>query len=281
MPASNPILCGSIAGKPGRFGVAMHTAAYRALGLDWSYVAFGTEDTEGAVSAMRTLGIRGLGVTMPHKLRILPLLDALTDDAKAIEAVNTVVNDDGRLTGHNVDWIGAVAAVREAMEPTGTETAVVGAGGGARAIAWGLVRAGARVTLFNRSEAAGRMLADSLGACFGGPPEELAEAGPFALIVHATPVGFHDGEAMLPPAAALRPGTVVFDAVTMPIETRLLRQARAAGCRTIAGVRMQLHQAARQFALYTGLEPDLGVMDRALQEVMAATSPAERAGDGQ
>lgn len=268
MPGSNPILCGSIAGRPGRFGVAMHTAAFRALGLDWNYVAFGTEDTEGAVAAMRTLGIRGLGVTMPHKLRILPLLDAVTDDARAIGAVNTVVNDDGRLTGHNVDWIGALAAVREKIEPAGIDAAVIGAGGGARSVAWGLLRAGARVTIFNRDLAKGREMADALAASFGGPPDALANALPFALIVHATPVGFHDPDAMLPLAAALRPGTVVFDAVPIPVETRLLREAAAAGCATIAGVRMQLHQAARQFALYTGREPDLAVMERALLETM-------------
>ena len=229
MPGSNPILCGSIAGRPGRFGVAMHTAAYRALGLDWTYVAFGTDDTAGAVAAMRTLGIRGLGVTMPHKLRILPLLDAVTDDALAIGAVNTVVNDDGRLTGHNVDWIGALAALREEIEPAGTDAAVIGAGGGARSVAWGLLQAGARVTVFNRDVAKGQALADALGASFGGPPEALADASPFALIVHATPVGFHDPDTMLLPRAALRPGTVVFDAVPMPVETRLLREGAPPG----------------------------------------------------
>lgn len=274
MPGSYPILCGSIAGRPGRFGVAMHTAAYRALGLEWRYVAFGTDDTAGAVAAMRTLGIRGLGITMPHKLRILPLLDALSDDARAIGAVNTVVNDDGCLTGYNVDWIGAVAAVGEVMNIAGVSAAVIGAGGGARAIAWGLLQAGAQVTLFNRSEANGRAVANWIGGPFGGPPEALAEAAPFALIAHATPVGFHDEKAMLPPAAALQPGTVVLDAVPEPIETRLLREARAAGCLTIPGVRMQLHQAARQFSLYTGREPDLAVMDRALRDAMARTPPS-------
>ena len=209
---------------------------------------------------------------MPHKVRILPLLDTVTDDARAIGAVNTVVNDDGCLTGHNVDWIGALAAVREVMEPETTRAAVIGAGGGARAIAWGLVRAGADVTLFNRSEHNGRSLADSLGTRFGGAPEALAEAGSFALIAHATPVG-HDEEAMLPLADALRPGTVVLDAVPMPVETCLLRAARAAGCHAIPGVRMQLHQAARQVALYTGREPDLAVMDNALQEALRAMKP--------
>lgn len=270
MPASsNPVLCGSIAGRPGRFGVAMHNAAYRALGLDYVYVAFGTEDTAGAAAAMRTLGLRGLGVTMPHKLRIAAYLDAMDDDARAIGAVNTVVNDAGRLTGYNVDWIGAVRAFREALDVSAARVAVIGVGGGARAIVYGLVREDAHVTLYNRGEERGRALAERFGVDFGGPPEALALAGPFDLIAHATPVGFHDPNATLLPSTALRPGTVVFDAVPMPIQTRLLREANAIGCRTIPGVRMQLHQAAGQFELYTGLQPDLAVMEQALYAAMA------------
>ncbi len=151
MASSNPMLCGSIAAHPGRFGVAMHNAAYRALGLNYVYVAFGTEDTAAAIAAMRALGLRGLGLTMPHKIRAIAHLDALTDDARAIGAVNTVVNDDGRLTGHNVDWLGAIRAFSEVGPVTGLRAAVIGAGGGARAVVFGLIRAGSAVTLYNRS----------------------------------------------------------------------------------------------------------------------------------
>jgi shikimate dehydrogenase len=269
VPASKPILCGSIASRPGRFGVAMHTAAYRAQGLDYVYVAFGTEDTAGAVAAMRTLGIRGLGVTMPHKTRIAAFLDDVDDEARAIGAVNTIVNNDGRLTGYNVDWIGALRAIREQIEPRGASAAVVGAGGGARAIAYGLAREGCHVTVFNRSDASGRALAEGLGVAYGGPPEALPAAGLFQIIAHATPVGFHDPDAMLIPAEALRPDMVVFDAVPVPIRTRLLAQADASGCRTIPGVRMQLHQAACQYELYTGRPPDLDVMEQALRDAIA------------
>lgn len=268
--SSNPILCGSIAGRPGVFGVAMHNAAYRDLGLNYTYVAFGCEDTAGAIAAQRALGIRGLGVTMPHKLRIIEHLDAIDDDARAIGAVNSVVNDGGRLTGYNVDWLGAIRAVEEVTNPRGLDAAVIGAGGGARAIAYGLARAGAKVTIFNRSAAAGAALAAHLGVAFGGSPERLAEAGSYDLLAHATPVGFHDPEAMLIPPAALRPGMVVFDAVPMPLQTRLLREAAGAGCRAIAGVRMQLHQAAAQFELYTGQRPNMAVMERALHAAMRA-----------
>lgn len=263
--SSKPVLCGSIAGRPGRFGVAMHSAAYRALGLDYVYVAFGTEDTAGAAVAMRALGIRGLGVTMPHKQRIAEHLDVIDDEARAIGAVNTVVNDAGKLTGYNVDWIGAVRAFREVLDVSAARVAVIGAGGGARAIVYGLLREGSRVTVFNRGEASGRATAEWFGVDFGGPPGALARAGPFDLIAHATPVGLGDSEAMLLPIEACLPETVVFDAVTMPADTRLLREAKARGCRTIPGIRMQLHQAARQFELYTGIAPELTVMEQALR----------------
>ncbi len=268
MAGTNPVLCGSIAGEPGRFGVAMHGAAYRALGLNYVYVAFGTDDTAGAVAAMRALGIRGLGVTMPHKIRIMEFLDDIDDTARRIGAVNTVVNEDGALTGHNVDWIGAVRALEERTPLAGKRAAVVGAGGGARSIVHGLLDADCGVTLYNRSAERGRALADTMGVPFGGAPEVLAGGGPFDILAHATPVGFHDPSTMLVPGDALRPDMVVFDAVPVPVETRLLREAAALGCATIPGVRMQLHQAACQFELYTGVAPDLAVMERALLEAM-------------
>ncbi len=274
MPRSNPTLCGSIAGTPGRFGVAMHTAAYRALGLDWVYVAFGTADTAGAVQAMRTLGIRGLGVTMPHKLAIAGHLDALDDAAIAIGAVNTVVNDAGQLIGHNVDWTGAVRALSAVTRLDGRRAAVLGAGGGARAIVYGLIRAGCRVTLYNRSEARGRAVAEAFEATWGGPPAALSETGEMDLLINATSVGFHAPAATPIAAEALRSGLVVFDAVPQPLETRLLREAAARGCTTVPGVRMQLHQAAEQVHLYTGREPDLAVMERALRAVLAETTTA-------
>lgn len=270
---SNPILCGSIAARPGTFGVAMHNAAYRALGLNYVYVAFGGEDTEGAMAAMRALGIRGLGVTMPHKVRVMECLDVLDDTARIIGAVNTVVNDNGRLTGYNVDWLGFVRAVAETgVSLAGLRAAVIGAGGGARSIVHGLLREGASVTIYNRSAGAGRALAADFGVEYAGAPDALGADHGVALLAHVTSVGFHDPGAMLVPTAALRPGLIVFDAVPMPVETRLLRAAGERGCRTIPGVRMQLHQAAAQFELYTGKQPDLAVMDQALGKAMAATS---------
>lgn len=273
MASSNPVLCGSIAARPGTFGVAMHNAAFRALGLNYVYIAFGTEDTEGAMVAMRALGIRGLGVTMPHKVRVMEYLDALDDTARTIGAVNTVVNENGRLSGYNVDWIGFVRAVGETgTSMAGIRAAVIGAGGGARSVVHGLLRQGASVTIYNRSAEPARVLAASFGCVYGGAPGDLEADHDFSLLAHVTPVGFHDPDTMALPTAALRPGLIVFDAVPMPIKTKLLRAAAKRGCRTVPGVRMQLHQAAAQFELYTGRAPDLAVMERALSEVMAAAT---------
>jgi shikimate dehydrogenase len=267
MASTRPTLCGSIAGHPGRLGHAMHSAAYRALGLDFVYVAFGTEDTAGAVAAMRALGIRGLGVTTPHKRRIAPLLDRLDDAARAIGAVNTVVNDEGRLSGYNVDWIGAQRALQEVTALPGRRAVLLGAGGGARAVAYGLLRAGAEVTVLNRSEDAGREMASALGARFGGPPAALGGLD-YDIVAHATTVGFRDPAASLVPQHAIRRGAVAFDTVADPPRTRFLADAEARGCTTVRGVRMQLHQATAQFALYTGRTPDLAVMEDALRAAL-------------
>jgi shikimate dehydrogenase len=198
----------------------------------------------------------------------MDFLDVIEETARSIGAVNTVVNDHGVLTGHNVDWIGAVRAFEERTLLSGRRAAVVGAGGGARSIVYGLIRHGCRVTIYNRSESSGRALANDMGAAFGGPPAALADAAPYDLLAHATPVGFHAPEEALIPEAALKPGMIIFDAVPMPIETKLLRQAKARGCVAIPGVRMQIHQAACQFALYTGREADFDVMETALLEAM-------------
>jgi len=159
-----PTLCGSIASQPSALEAAMHNAAYAATGIPFTYVAFETENTEEAVAAMRSLGIRGLGVSMPHKIRIMKYLDSVDDTAKRIGAVNTVVNNDGYLTGYNTDWIGAVRALKEKIDIAGKRSVVVGAGGAARAIVYGLLKEQSHVTVYNRTISNGEKLAKELEA---------------------------------------------------------------------------------------------------------------------
>lgn len=238
--------------------------------LDYTYVAFGVRaDPEAIVEGMRTLGIRGLAVTMPYKETVLPHLDRLDPIANDIGAVNTIVNDDGVLTGHNVDWIGVTGALEHhGIQISRRRAVVVGAGGAARAAVFGLLRRGAsRIVVFNRTDARGRALADDLGVEFGGDPEALTPD--YDLLVHATSAGhLSQPNLRVIPDRVLAPGKTVFDVVPEPVETPLILAARSAGCSVIAGYHMRLHQAAAQIELYTGKRPPIEFMESVLLNAM-------------
>jgi shikimate dehydrogenase len=266
------MICGSFSLHPVGTGAAMHRAGYEALGLKgWHYEPFRVVDLASSVAAMRALGLRGVGVSMPFKIEILPYLEELDPVARSIGAVNTVVQQDGRLIGHNTDWVGALRAVEE-LRPLDASARVLllGAGGAARAVGHGLRRRGVSLALFNRDAAKAGRLARELGAAVA-PPVHVQEPGPYDVLINATSVGMAEVDPGMPlAAAALRPGLLVMDIVYKPIETTLVRQARAAGCTVIHGGRMLLHQAAAQFELYTGQAAPLDAMDRALQQAIGA-----------
>ncbi len=246
----------------------MHEAGYRALGLAFTYVPFEVRDLAGAVTGLRALGIRGVGVSQPFKQQVIPLLDALDPVAHRIGAVNTIVNDEGRLTGHNTDWIGAVRALEEVRSLTGARVLLLGAGGAARAIAFGLSERGARTTLANRDAAKAESLAADVGA-EPAPFAEVERAGDYDIVINATSVGQSDvGPGSPIPEAALSVGQLVMDIVYKPPETRLIEAAKRRGAVAVRGVRMLLHQAAAQFELYTGRSPPLSAMDDALRELL-------------
>jgi shikimate dehydrogenase len=265
---SFPMLCGSIASHPSRVGQAVHNAVFKHLKLEFSYVAFGIDDVAGAVAAMRSLGIRGYGVTMPHKVTIMEFLDQIDPVAQEVGAVNTVVNDNGVLTGYNLDWLGAVLALEEqGINLAGKKAFVIGAGGAARAVAFGLKKRGAEVSLFNRTDQRARELAIELGVQCGGDLNALSSD--YDLLVHTTSAGYVSQPGVcVVPEHILRPGKIIMDVVAEPLETPLLQKANSSGCITIPGYRMRLHQAAAQFELYTGQKPPLEVMERVLLEAM-------------
>lgn len=250
MPHSIPTLCGSLAGQPFTFNVKVHNAAYRELGLDYTFVSFGVEDAPLAVQAIRTLGIRGMNVTMPHKQAVIPYLDALDETAREIGAVNTIDNRSGQLTGYNTDCVGAVRALEEVTSLPGKRIALLGAGGAARAIAWGARRAGASVTIFNRTAERGQKLADDFSLRFGGA---LRDFDPHAFdgVVNATAAGFRAPDASPLTPRQLASHLFVMDAAFLPVRTRLIRDADEAGCATVDGTRMLLHQFCGQIELYT------------------------------
>lgn len=267
--ASSPIVvCGSLSLHPVGLGAAMHQAGYDALGLRWVYVPFAVrpEDLAGALAGMRGLSIRGFGVSMPFKIDVLPLLDRLDPLAERIGAANTIVNDDGLLTGHNTDAEGAVRALEEAMGPiAGARCTVLGAGGAARAVVHGLVARGAVVKLANRTAASAEALAGEAGVTAIAWSERAETDAD--VIVNATSAGMDVGQGPTesPLAGTKIPAKVtVMDIVYKPVETRLIAEARAAGARVVSGARMLLYQAASQFELYTGRKAPLDAMDRAL-----------------
>lgn len=265
-------LCGSLSLHPVGTGAAMHLAGYRALGLPFTYVPFGITDLAGAISGMRALGLRGLGISMPWKQDVIPLLDAIEPTAARIGAVNTVVNDDGKLTGHNTDWLGAVRALEEIGPLAGRRVLLLGGGGAARAVAFGLHERGATLVLANRSPERIEGLATELGVAVRGL-EETENLSRYDIVVNATSVGMATGgdtEGQCPvPMSTLRSGLVVMDIVYKPLVTPLVERARACGATAIAGGRMLLHQAAAQFQLYTGRDAPLDAMERALAEQLA------------
>lgn len=260
---SFPTVCCSFSAHPGRGGVISHNAAYRALGLDYTYVAFGVTDIGEAVRAVRALGIRGAGVSMPFKLTVLPLLDHLDPVAAQIRSVNTIVNDAGVLTGYNTDWSGARRALEEVTTLAGKRAALVGAGGVARAIAYMLAREGASVHVFNRSLERAQALATEYQLDGAHPLAALTSLGDYDLLVNATSVGMGTTGESIVPAALLHAGLVVFDVVADPAETTLIAHARAAGATCVPGTRLRLFQAVEQFRLYTGQDAPLDVMENA------------------
>ena len=272
--AAGITLCGSLSKWAVPLGAAMHNAGYRALGIDWHYVPFEIDDLAGALAAARTLGIRGLGVSMPFKVDIMPLLDELDPMAAQIGAVNTVVNESGRLVGHNTDWVGAQRALEEVTTVAGARVLLLGAGGAARAVAHGLSRAGAEVVVCNRS---GESAAD-LARQVGGQPlpwPQRQEPTRWDVIVNATSLGMGDVDPGSPlEPSVLDPATITMDIVYKPLDTTLLQLARARGGRTIDGSRMLLHQAARQLELYCGREAPLAAMDAALRRQIPRPSGA-------
>jgi shikimate dehydrogenase len=244
---------------------AMHNAAYAALGLDAVFVAFDVapEQLGTAVAGARALGIRQLAVSIPHKQAVMAHLDEIDPIAQRIGAVNTVTLRDGRLVGSNTDWLGVVRALERETKLAGRRAVVLGAGGTARAAVFALRERGASVTVLNRTPARADALVRELGAERSGGLDALGQLD-WDVLVNTTSVGLRSDESPVA-AAALRASTVVLDAVYDPPETRLLREARARGARTVGGKWMLVEQAVEQIRLWTGEAAPADVMADAFE----------------
>lgn len=259
-------LTGSIAIKQTGLGPAMHNAAFAHLGLNYLYIPFKVTSCKQAVLAIKTLSFVGIAVSQPYKQEILKYLDRVDHTAKKIGAVNTVINHQGILSGFNSDWIGAINALEEATALSNKNVALVGAGGAARAIAYGLKQRKSNVTVYNRSESRGLNLAKTFGQNFGGKPESIRRDNSFDIIINATSVGYDDPkETILKCKNLFHKNTVVLDIVFSPLETTFLKVAKSSGCITIPGYRMLIHQALFQFQKFTGEKAPFSIMEQALK----------------
>lgn len=291
----------------------MQNAALRAAGLDWVYLPFHVraESLPSAIGALRALNLVGFNVTIPHKERVLRLVDEVDPFAAWLGAVNTISRVDGnRLKGWNTDGAGFLAALVEEVgfRPQGAKVVILGAGGAARAIAGQLYLNGVTsLTIVNRTYSRAVRLvewlqqapeapavpsastAPILTRAEGGPKVELStvawdDAAALAravaeadLLVQATAYGMYPREESEPPVPAplLHPGLVVCDIVYRPLETALLREAKARGARPVTGLGMLVHQGAASFSIWTGLPAPVSIMRRALEEALSTLQKSE------
>ena len=252
----------------------MHNTAFEKMGLDYLYVPFRVrrEELGEAIEGMKALNIRGLNVTIPHKVAVIPFLDEVDPLAEKIDAVNTIVNDGRVLKGHNTDASGFLQAMLErGIEPKGKNMVILGAGGASRAISFILAEQGANLVILNRLLELdwAEELASRISRFFKKEVEalELSEEnlatalGKADILVNATSVGMSPNIDESPvPSKLLKPGLIVFDIVYNPIKTRLLAEAESVGAETISGLDMLVWQGALAFELWTGLKAPVELM---------------------
>ena len=246
----------------------MHNTAIEALGLDMVYMPFEVkpDNLADAVNAIRALNIVGVNITIPHKKSIIPFLDEISNDAKLIGAVNTIVNRKGKLIGHNTDGGGYIKSLGSELgfNVKGKNVLILGAGGAARAIAAGIAKGGAcRIVIANRTVERGMSLADGFRSLFrdveiiatGIKEKSLMRYVPDAdLIVNTTSAGMNDKGGVKVPLKAVSTNAVVSDIIYKPRITKFLRNADKLGIRTHSGLGMLVEQGALSFKLWTGYD---------------------------
>ncbi|MBA7469472.1 Shikimate dehydrogenase (NADP(+)) [subsurface metagenome] len=274
-------ICGII-GDPIEHSMSpvMHNAAFKNEGVDYVYLPFRVKKEElgKAIEGMRALNIRGLNITIPHKVAVIQFLDELDPLADKIGAVNTIVNNDGVLTGYNTDATGFLQALLErGIEPRGKSVVILGAGGASRAISFILAERGSSLVILNRTWDKAKVCADRISEIFQSEAtalklnrENLAAALSQAdILVNATSVGMSPNINETPVTSnLLKPSLVVFDIVYNPIKTRLQREAEAAGATVISGLDMLVWQGALAFEKWTGLKAPVGVMREKVIDVL-------------
>ncbi len=245
----------------------MHNRAFEFSAYNGVYFPFKVKTIAKAVSAMRTLNMRGASITMPHKIRVMDHLDRVDAMSQRIGAVNTILNQDGVLSGFNSDAMGAVSALTQRVSLKNRRVAIIGAGGAARAIGFGVIENKGRVIVVNRTAKTAERLAADLGGDFF-PLTEIQRVE-CDVLINTTPVGmFPNVDATPIPGNVFHEHMTVMDIIYTPRQTRLLKEARAAGSDTIDGLGMFVYQGAFQFELWTGMPAPIEVMRAAVREAL-------------
>lgn len=259
----------------------MHNAAFKKLGLNLVYVAFKVTRNElkEAISGARILGLRGLNVTMPHKNAVIKYLDETDSRAKAIGAVNTILNNQGKLVGYNTDGKGAMIALKEnGVSADEKKMLLLGAGGAAKAIAFQAAREVEELVIVNRTLEKAKQLAKLLCKKFGNKvkyrklsaevlKEELETTD---ILVNATSVGMHPDVNSSPvPSDFLNSGLCVMDIIYNPLETKLVKDAKSLGAKVVLGLEMLLYQGAVAFEIWTNCPAPVEVMKKAALDKLA------------
>ena len=237
----------------------MHNAALKEMGIDGRYSAFCVSDLESALQGIKGMGISGASVTIPYKVSVMEYLDEIHDDALKIGAVNTIVNNNGRLMGYNTDWLGLMLTLKELMPVKDQTFVIIGAGGTTRAAVYGIMKEGGFPIIVNRTMVKGKILSNKLNCPFYSL-SDLAKIKADCLI-NTTPVGMYPHADQSPVEASLLAGyKYVIDVIYNPLKTKLLHDAEKHGCRIVSGLDMFVHQGASQIKLWTGKEPSRALM---------------------
>ena len=260
--AKTKVCC--IIGNPVEYSLSpqMHNAAFEALGLDYVFVALKVKNATKALEGFRSCLINGIVVTMPHKQTVIKNLDRLDESARVIGAVNAVKNNNGILIGTNSDWIGAVKSLEEKTSLAGKKVALLGAGGAARAIIYGLIKRRAEIFLFNRTLKKAEELAREFDLSEASMLTDLEKIKQTDIIINATSVGMEEDKSPIPKEAVTN--QLVFDIVYTPHRTKLIRFALEKKCPVIYGYKMVLHGGTEIFRFFSGRKAPTEVMEKAL-----------------
>ena len=242
----------------------MHNAALKEMEIEGNYSAFCVHDLGSAIQGIRGMNIRGASVTIPFKEAVIKYLDDIDGDALKIGAVNTIINKNGRLTGCNTDWLGLILTLQEEMPIKGKTIVIIGAGGTARAAAYGIMKEGGFPVIANHTREKGKILSDRLHCPF----YSLAEIGKIKAdcLINTTPVGMYPRDKSPVKASALAGFRYVMDVIYNPLKTKLLVDAEKQGCYIFSGLDMFVHQGAQQIKLWTDKEPPRAMMKKVILE---------------